>query len=542
MVAVSRGTVGRDGSGGGTEILRSLRSLGTTAPRTTSQSVYAPAKPSPAGIPMSFRPLFLLAALLLPAAAAAQASAADSTIEAITLERAVALATDRGLDAEAARQSLVAARQRDRAFDARFLPRLTLTGDAADVSRSFQPITLPTGETGFVRENRTRNFFQLGVEQPLPWTGGALTVGSRLTRVEQLRNDATVESWQTTPFIVGIRQSLFRPRAIVWDRREQDLQATAAERQFLEAREDIAGQTAVAYFDLYAAQVQVDNSTTNVAVNDTLYTLNTGRYEVGKIGENDLLQSELALLRARASLDQVRLQRARAGGALAVVLGVSPDALPAIAPPPDGPTFTADPERAVAEALRNRSLGLDLELQDVQASRRVREAQLNNRIGATVTATAGFNQTAPAFGNAYSSLLDQQRATVQVQMPLVQWRAGRADVEAARAERSRVEHSGRGQRATLEQDARFAALEIDQARRQLDLARLADSVAAKRFEIAKNRYVIGKIGIDNLFIAQSEKDAARQAMVQAQRGYWLAYHRLRRLTLYDFAEGKPIVE
>ena len=29
-------------------------------------------------------------------------------------------------------------------------------------------------------------------------------------------------------------------------------------------------------------------------MNDTLYTLNSGRYEVGRIVENDLLQSELA--------------------------------------------------------------------------------------------------------------------------------------------------------------------------------------------------------------------------------------------------------
>ena len=41
------------------------------------------------------------------------------------------------------------------------------------------------------------------------------------------------------------------------------------------------------------------NATANAAVNDTLYTLNKGRFEVGKIGENDLLQSELQLLGAR---------------------------------------------------------------------------------------------------------------------------------------------------------------------------------------------------------------------------------------------------
>jgi len=54
------------------------------------------------------------------------------------------------------------------------------------------------------------------------------------------------------------------------------------------------------------------------------------------------------------------------------------------------------------------------------------------------------------------------------------------------------------------------------------------------------RYLVGKIQIDNLYIAQSERDGALSAYINALRGYWLAYYRLRRLTLYDFAAGQPI--
>src|SRR2546429_6685796 len=53
------------------------------------------------------------------------------------------------------------------------------------------------------------------------------------------------------------------------------------------------------YTTLFRSRVALDNAEKNAAVNDTLYKLNTGRLEVGKIGENDLLQSELALVRAR---------------------------------------------------------------------------------------------------------------------------------------------------------------------------------------------------------------------------------------------------
>ena len=68
----------------------------------------------------------------------------------------------------------------------------------------------------------------------------------------------------------------------------------------------------------------------------------------------------------------------------------------------------------------------------------------------------------------------------------------------------------------------------------------ADTVAAKRFEVAYNRYVIGRIGIDNLYIAQNEKDQAVNQYLQALRNYWVAYYRLRQTTLYDFEGGAVI--
>lgn len=65
-------------------------------------------------------------------------------------------------------------------------------------------------------------------------------------------------------------------------------------------------------------------------------------------------------------------------------------------------------------------------------------------------------------------------------------------------------------------------------------------MGAKRFDVAKNRYVIGRIGIDNLYQAQAEKDAALVQYLQSLRGYWVAYYRLRRVTMFDFATGAVI--
>jgi outer membrane protein TolC len=458
----------------------------------------------------------------------------------LTLDEAIALAQTQGPAAQAAKSAVDAARLRDQAFGARLRPQLSLAGNAADLRRGLQALTLPTGERQFVRESYNQSSIGLTIAQPLPWSGTEVTVSSILSRIDEFNNDVRPQYWQTTPLLVGIRQSILRPRTTLWDQRENDLAASVAERRYREAREEVALSTASAFFDLYAADVALQNAVANAAVNDTLYTLNKGRFEVGKIGENELLQSELALLRSRASVDGARLERDRTEAALRRLVALPEGGRVSAVPPVQVAEFTADPEAAVRHALRGASQIEANELEAVRAKRRVVEARYANSFGATIDAHVGFDQTADAFSPAYRSLRDRQRFTVGVSMPLLQWGGGRAEVQAAKVDEARVATIAKARRDEIAEEARFAALHLDQTRRMLVISAKADTVAAKRFEVSKNRYVIGKIGMSDLYIAQNEKDQALVAYVQALRGYWTAYYRLRRLTLYDFAAGREI--
>ena len=468
------------------------------------------------------------------------AGAAPLHAQRLTLQEAIDHAQQRGFRAEAARNALESARWNERAFNARLKPQLSLTGEAPNINRAIITVVQPDGTTLFVPQSQMQSSFGLRMSQRVPGTGGQLYIQSGLSRLD-LFGDRNSRVYQSTPVMVGFQQELFRPNTLAWSNREQDIRTTIAERQYAEAREDVASATASAFFDVYTARLALVNAEANAAVNDTLFTLSKGRYEVGKISENELLQSELALLRAQNAVDGARVEEARALAAFKLLLNVPASANVDITPPAEVPALNVDTALAVQQALRNRAQQSEFELQALQARRALNEARLSNGFGATINASAGLNQTSPVFGDAYRSPLDQQRFGLSVEMPLYQWGAGRAEVQAARAEQGRVASNVKAGRASLEQEAHFAALQLALQGRQLLLSAKADTVAGKRFEVAKNRYVIGKIGIGELYIAQSEKDAAVQAYAQSMRGYWLAYYRLRRLTLYDFALGRPIV-
>lgn len=495
------------------------------------------------------RPLPSLAVLavlaVLTSAAAAQDTAGSvrpgpptSDSSALTLADAIRLAQRQGYEGRAARASLDAAEHRDGAFTAQFRPQLSLAGEVPSYNRRIVPVIQPDGSTLFRSQNQTNAGLTATINQKLP-TGGDFFVSSSLATYS-LSGDETIRTWSSTPVSVGIRQDIFRPNVLKLDRREQPVRTELASREFLESQEDIALRTTGLFFDLYTAGVALENARINAATNDTLYTLNRGRYEVGKIGENDLLQSELALLRSRASLDEARLTYDRAEAELRLALNLPAGTSIPLVVPSAVPAYTVDTAVAVAEALRNSAGITSAELQRIMADREVTVARLNSGIGASVSASVGFNATASDLDLAYRDLLEARQVVLTVDVPLVQWGARHHRIGAAEAERERVINEAQATREQIALDARYAALELDQTRRNLAISAKADTVAAKRFEVAYNRYVIGRITIDNLYIAQAEKDSALQQYLQAMRNHWLAHYRLRRLTLYDFEGGQAV--
>jgi len=463
-----------------------------------------------------------------------------ATAQQITLKQAVELAQKQGYQARASVATRDAARARDRSFNRRLLPQISLEALAPQYDRAITPVVQPDGSTLFTPVQQTRANASMEIAQKLPFTGGTFSVTSALQRYQVSGGAQQLLTWSSNPVIFAIEQPVMRPNAIRWDEREQDVRLEVSERQYLEAREQVALQATTAFFDFFVAKKTLENAVFNAATNDTLYNLNKGRLEVGKIGENDLLQSELALLRARQTADNARLEFERTLDALRLAVNVDRAGSLDVAVPSDIPDFEPDTTLAVAQALAHRSQASQYDLDAVQARRRIAEARLNNGIGATVQASMGFNQTAPDVNLAYQDLLQAQTFSLGVRVPLIQWGARGAEVEAAKADQNRTEALARAGREQIGQDARYSALQLTQARRNVALSAKADTVAQKRFEVAYNRYVIGRIGIDNLYIAQNEKDQAVQQYLQALRAYWSAYYRLRMVTLYDFEAGAPI--
>ncbi|MDE3057398.1 MAG: TolC family protein [Bacteroidota bacterium] len=104
-----------------------------------------------------------------------------------------------------------------------------------------------------------------------------------------------------------------------------------------------------------SAIAQVESAAQNLANNDTLYKISEGRFNVGKIGENDLLQSELAYLNAQTKYENAKVTEQQSKQTLLAALGLPLTTNISLREPSETSSMRVTPAEALARALNNRS-------------------------------------------------------------------------------------------------------------------------------------------------------------------------------------------
>lgn len=468
----------------------------------------------------------------------AQTQAQD--IRALTLEESIEVAKQNSPLARAAQFSIVSAKWRYKSFRADLLPSLTLGGDAPNYNKSIFSNVQDDGTVTFSSRTQSEASVDLSIQQSIMPTGGNLSLSSGITRLGIFESENTY-LWQSTPLVATYRQPIFQFNSLKWRNKIEPLRYQIAQKQFVEDMEDLAFNTAQSFFDFLLAKINVEVAEFNVTVNDSIYNISTGRYQVGSIAENDLLQSELALRNAETSLTTANLNFQRAEENFKALLGIPDDVEIEVLAPEEAPALNIDVDKALELARENNSTSLEFELSELQANRSYDQARKEAGFSATLQASFGLNQTSEDLAELYNDPQNRQFFTLGFQIPIFNWGKNTAEIQAARNQQASTANTIAYQKLQFDLNVRSTVREFSQLQSQVQLAKQSDEIANRRYEVAKNRYLIGKIDVTNLFIAQNEKDSARRSYIQALRNYWTGYYNLRRLTLYDFEENAPIV-
>lgn len=457
----------------------------------------------------------------------------------LTLDQCIDIAQEQSAVANAARYALIASHWQFQSFRADLLPKLSFSGNAPNFNRAFIPNISDEGEINYLYQTQSDASAQLSLEQNIMFTGGTLSLTTGVSRLGIFRGEDSY-LWQSTPLVVGLRQPLFQFNNLKWRNRTEPMRYEISQKEFVEEMENIALTVTQRFFDIYLTKINLENARFNVARNDSIYTISQGRYNVGSIAENDLLQSELALRNAEASLTSAKIEYERLLNEFKILLGYPPDVSLDLKEPEELPVISVNVEKAKQLALENNSESLTYRFNEIQAKRNLALAKSEGGFNADIRASFGLNQTSSEISGLYSDPLEQQFFTVGFDIPIFNWGKQQAQVNAARNQQREVANSIQFQRRQFIQQVEYTVNQFLQLRGQALLAAQADTIAQRRYQVAQNRYLIGKIDITNLFIAQNEKDSARQAYIRALRDFWTGWYELRQLTLYNFRQNEPI--
>ena len=482
--------------------------------------------------------LIVVLTLLLSFPSAAQTDSLANARQ-LTLEQVVQLALDRSPNALLAETRKEMAYWRWRSYRSNYRPQLALEGVLPNFNRTNRAVEQNDGSYAFRRVSNNLTDIALTASQSIGLTGTQIFMSSGVNRFDDFGMDIT--TYSSNPILVGIRQSLFGYNELRWDRLIEPLQYEEATRDYVVQREEIGQEATDRFFAVLLQQVNLALAQKNLANNDTIYQIGQGRYNLGRITEDQLLNLELNVMNSRQEVAQAQLELETSTLELKSFVGLvgSP---PVVVVLPSGiPTFTVDEQVAIEEALANNPDMVSFERTVKEAEAEVAQSRAQNGFRAELRATYGLTDRGDNFAEVYNQPENEQTIRLEFSIPVLDWGRSKSRMKQAEALLRLRQYTVAQERVNFQQQVYTQARTFAMQRDQVKITEVADDIANRRYDIAKQRYLIGKIDITDLSIALREKDEARRQYVESLRDFWINYYEVRMLTLYDFAEGESLL-
>ncbi|WNH12845.1 TolC family protein [Thalassobellus suaedae] len=456
----------------------------------------------------------------------------------ITLSEAIKIAQKESPDYKRNLNTNQASYWRYKNYKARFLPQLRLEATLPEFSNSVRRQTNDAGQDVFVNQNQLLLAGGLSLSQNIPLTGGTLSLYSNLEKVDLFGNN-DITNYSVVPFSIRYNQSSLFYNRFKWDKKIEPLIYEESKRDFIEKMEAISINTCRRYFSLLKAQMQLNIAEKNLSNQDTLYQISQGRYKMGKIAENELLQMELSLLNSRNNVTSNTIELKRTSQNMARYLELETEDIQ-LKVPEELALFEVDVNKAIDEAQSNRKAVIEFRRLRLQSENNLARAKGSNRLEMNLSANIGISQFGNDFDNLFNNYNKQQYVSLRFGIPIFDWGVSKSERKMAEANLDLTNNDIEQDKQEFEQEIYLHVLNWSSKRDFLVTAQKAKEIAEKSYDITKKRYVLGKVTITDLNISQEKKDQAIVKYLDSLEAFWIDYYTLRQLTLYDFLNDKKI--
>ena len=457
----------------------------------------------------------------------------------LTLDEVVKLASEQSPQAYMAKHRFRSSYWQYRTFVADYRPILSLTGNMPDYSTAYNRVWNSTAQQWeYASTNVLQTTGNLSLAQNIGLTGGSISLFSDLTYEKNFEDDG--EKYITSPLNIRLIQPIFRYNELRWQKKIEPLKYEQARKTYLSDVENVHAMAVQYFFNLALAQINREIAETNMQNADTLYRIAVGRYNLGTIAEDELLQMELSYLNAGTEINSSETNLRDRELKLRSFLGFNQSVRLELIIPSEIPDLEVDVNEVLKLAEANNPKLIELERQLVEAQSSVAQAKAEKGLNVNLTASYGLRDQDPMLDMAYNQPNQQQTIRLGFSLPILDWGQGRGRYKMAKSSEELTRVSVEQERIDFEQSLLLDVQQFNMQDDQVRIAAKSDTVAAKMFEVTKQRFLIGKIDVLDLNNADTKKDQNKRSYIQALNNYWTYYYNMRALTLFDFITRKPL--
>jgi len=467
-----------------------------------------------------------------------------------TLDKIIRIAKEQAPDAILARHRFRASYWQYRSFQAIYMPSLKFDATLPSIDRSIRknalPEILPDSSVVFIdqysRNNSSFYSGSLSLSQNIGVTGGNISLNSGLERTYQIGVMGSKQFAANPVVNITFNQPLFAFNGMKWDRKIQPLAYEEAKKNYLEAMEQVSVTAIERFFDLADAQLSMEISQINFKNNDTLYKIAQDRFNIGAIAENDLLQMQLSFLNTKTELTKAIIDLEMQKSRLRSFLGYNEKVDFNLLLPDSILNLKVDYQKVLELALNNNPEVIGRQLRLIEANRDLAQAK-GQRQNINLSASLGLSKsTYGDIASAYDKPGEGRQMRIGISVPLIDWGQGRGKVKIAQSNQELINMQVQQSQLDFEQNIFLLVMQFNLQNDQVTIAAKSDTIGQKRYDITKQRFLIGKVDALNLTDALHAKDIAKRGYVDALRSYWNAFFMLRITTLFDFIKNQTLSE
>ena len=457
----------------------------------------------------------------------------------LTLPQAIEMAKKQSPSARSARHTFLAQYWNYRYYRANYLPSLTLSSSPY-INNEINKITQGDGTSLFLSQSQFGGDLSLSINQNIPLTGGTFFIRSSVNYLREM--ESKMNMFSTVPVSIGYSQSLFGYNSLKWNRRIEPLRYAEAKKIYAETIELVSAQACNHFFNLATAQSNLSMAHDNYANADTLYRMAQGRYKLGTITENEMLQLEIRRLSEEANAMDAQIAHEETLQQFRSFLGLGQDTFITLLLPDSVPDFIVPFPEALEMAMKNSPDPVYYERIRKEAGSNLANAKANAGLKADIYLQFGLSQTGNTLPGAYKRPMTQEYGSLTISFPILDWGRGRGKVRVARSQQELVEIQAQQGMEDFTHNVQKLVSQFNMQARKVRIARLTDRRARHRHTVAMRLYIMGQNTLLDLNDAIAEQNSAGRSYLYAMSTYWSLYYTLRSMTGYDFREHCSITE